>query len=311
MLLDFRVPHSLLTTHYSSQKYIRFVLRDLPYRMLEFLIQSNAFIAFAAVFYTVQTSAQLGIQPGWHPYLFLIFFATLLEYNAHRLLTVFFNREALDGPKHAWVKTHLRLFYVIVSLSVLGFLIASFLAKTEVLIVLFPLGMLTLLYSLPLYKKENRVFRLREIPLLKIFIISFVWAVTTVLLPVIQTGRQFEAWKLIAIMAERFLFIFAIAIPFDIRDMAQDRISGLRTLPILLGEKTALRMGDLALLLFCAIALSNNNPMIAVAMLVSAVLVWFCLHSGRIRSWTWYHYGVLDGSIIFQSILVLALHSFL
>lgn len=286
-------------------------MRDLPYRTFEFLIQSNAFIAFAAVIYTVQTSVQLDIKPGWHPYLFLIFFATLLEYNAHRLLTIFFNRQALDGPKHAWVKMHLTLFYVIVLLSVLGFLIASFLAKTEVLIVLFPLGMLTLLYSLPIYKKEKRVFRLREIPLLKIFIISFVWAVTTVLLPVIQTGRQFETWKLIAIMAERFLFIFAIAIPFDIRDMAQDRQSGLRTLPILMGEKAALRMADAALLFFCATALFNNTPLIVAAMCASALLVWFCLHNSRIGSWTYYHYGVLDGSIIFQSVLVLALHSFL
>eukprot|EP01136_Pigoraptor_vietnamica_P044203 Opistho-1_new@20645 len=99
------------------------------------------------------------MSPQWHPYLFIIFFATLFDYNLHRLVTVLTNKEALNSDKHKWLKEYLSLFYALVVFSVIGFIIAVFLAKKEVLITLSPFALITLFYSLPIFKNQKYLFR--------------------------------------------------------------------------------------------------------------------------------------------------------
>jgi len=161
-------------------------LRSAAKAFLNFLINSNVYISFAALCYTLQTQVQLGLNAELHPYLFLIFFATLFEYNSHRFIAIINNRNILKLEKNSWVNEHLKLFYFIVFISVAGFIVASVFAMREVLFALLPIGLLTLFYSFPLYKIGQRLFRFREIPGAKIFIISLVWSLTTIILPVIQ-----------------------------------------------------------------------------------------------------------------------------
>ncbi|HXU27354.1 MAG TPA: hypothetical protein VN698_08990, partial [Bacteroidia bacterium] len=61
---------------------------------------------------TIETQIQLGMHPQLHPYLFLIFFATLFEYNLHRLITILTNKKAINSDKHSWVKKYLKMFYL-------------------------------------------------------------------------------------------------------------------------------------------------------------------------------------------------------
>ncbi|MBK8472274.1 MAG: hypothetical protein IPL33_08940 [Sphingobacteriales bacterium] len=53
--------------------------------------------------------------------------------------------------------------------------------------------------------------------------IAFVWTAATILLPVIHSEKTYHNLHLFAMAIERFLFVFAITIPFDIRDMIADR----------------------------------------------------------------------------------------
>src|ERR1700741_275890 len=197
-------------------------------KFLYFLIDTNIYISLAAVFLTIATQIQLGLSPQWHPYLFIIFFATLFEYNLHRLITVITNKEALDSDKHNWVKENIGWFYFLVFTSVLGLIVAILLAKHEVLMALTPIAIITIAYSLPIFKSKDAVLRLREIPLIKIFLISIVWAAATILLPIIQTDVKFNTTDIIAMLAERFFFILAITIPFEIRDIEADQGVGLK-----------------------------------------------------------------------------------
>lgn len=258
---------------------------------------------------TVETQIQLGLKPQWHPYLFLIFFATLCEYNVHRFITVLTHKEALNSPKHKWVKDHLIGFYVLVFASVAGFLISSLLAKKEVLFTLAPIAVLTLFYSIPVYGNKKSIFRLREIPYLKIFIISFTWSATTILLPVIQTGQHFDPNHIILMLIERFVFVFGITLPFDIRDMADDRIANTRTLALLLGENNATKLASGSLIVFSTIAVMHyvqlDQHLVATAMLVSGLSTLLFLHWKAIKHLPLYHYAILDGTMLFQGILVL------
>src|SRR6185437_16783380 len=117
-------------------------------RFYYFLINSNVYISLAAVLLTVEAQIQLGMQPGWHPYLFIIFFATILEYNFHRLITLWVRKETLADEKYAWLRNNISIFYGLMIFSVLGFFAALIFAKTQVIITLLPIGLITIFYSL-------------------------------------------------------------------------------------------------------------------------------------------------------------------
>lgn len=281
----------------------------------EFVLNSNIYISLAAVFLTLETQIQLGMKPQAHPYLFIIFFATLFEYNLHRLITVIFHPEALRGNKHSWVKKNLILFYSIVAVSFIGFAIAIALAKREVLMALAPIALITIFYSLPIFKNKVFLFRLREIPLLKIFMISFVWAAATIFLPIIQSGNVYNRLHVTWMLLERFAFVFAITIPFDIRDMVIDRQSGLKTIPILVGKKWSVRISNAALLLFLAISFihygQGSYRYIFYAFIVSTVSTLIFINNKKLKEMRHYHYGLLDGTLLLQGLLVLAFYFFI
>lgn len=289
---------------------MRFILR-----ICQALIYSNLYISIAAVFLTIETQIQLGMKPQLHPYVFIIFFATLFEYNIHRLILVLTNKDALNHNRHSWIKKYPKRFYFIVFFSIIGFLVSILLAKEKVLIALAPIGLLTIFYSLPFLKKLKYVFRLREIPFLKIFLISFVWSVVTILLPIIQSNNTYDKGHLLLMLIERFIFVFAITIPFDIRDISDDRVSGLKTIPILIGQKKSIVVANISLLLFTIICLVHY-PMykltfILPGLILSALSTLFFLNNKTLRSLYYYHYGILDGTMILQGFLVIIFFYFL
>lgn len=280
-------------------------------RLVRLVINSNIYISLAAVALTVETQIQLGITPQWRPYLFLIFFATLCEYNIHRFITVITKKEALESEKHKWVKDHLFLFYAIVFISVAGFIVSALVAKKEVLFTLAPIALLTLFYSIPLYGNKKSIFRLREIPYLKIFIISFCWSTITILLPVIQAGHRFPPLHVVLMLVERFLFVFAITIPFDIRDIEADKEQGLKTIPLALGEERSIKLANFLLVVFstlCFIHYGYTNQMfMLLSMVISSISTVLFLKSEKIKTYPLYHYAVLDGTLLLQGALVVGL----
>jgi 4-hydroxybenzoate polyprenyltransferase len=278
-------------------------------KLFHFFINTNIFISLAAVSLTLETQVQLGMKPQFHPYLFLIFFATIFDYNLHRLITVITNKEALNSDKHKWVKQNMLLFYLLVATSVVGFMWTVLLADKKVLFTLAPIAALTLFYSLPIFKNKKSIFRLREIPCLKIFLISFVWSASTILLPIIQSGKIHNKENIIAMLVERFLFVFAITIPFDIRDMKTDAKQGLKTIPLLIGKQRALIVSNIVLLLFtivCRLHYKHTSlTWLNDAFLLSAVSTFFFINNKKLQSKELYHYGILDGTMLLQGLLVM------
>jgi 4-hydroxybenzoate polyprenyltransferase len=278
------------------------------------IIQSNIYIALAAVSLTIETQIQLGMKPQWHPYLFIIFFATLFEYNLHRLITILSNKEALNSEKHRWVRENLKSFYVLVSLSVAGFAVVAMFAKKEVLMTFAPIAFLTIFYSIPVFGHKKNLFRLREIPFLKIFLIAAVWSASTIFLPIVQSENSFGMAHVSAILIERFLFILAITIPFDIRDLEADRHEGLKTIPIALNAKRSMVLSYLLLLSFFVISVIHyqfrNDWYITGAIGISALSTYTFLKFPYFRNMTYYHYGILDGTMLLQGMLMLGFYYF-
>jgi 4-hydroxybenzoate polyprenyltransferase len=276
------------------------------------LINSNIYISLAAVAFTVQTQIQLGMKPQLHPYLFIIFFATLFEYNLHRFITIITNKEALNSDKHKWVKKNLNLFYFLVFASIAGLICVAFLAKKEVLFALAPIALITVFYSIPIFGNKLNIFRLRDIPYIKIFLISFVWSASTIFLPIIQSSLSFAKSHIIIMLAERFLFVFAITIPFDIRDLEADKQAGIKTIPLIFDKSKSLALSNILLLIFFLISFFHyqvqGSWFIIYALGLSALITFMFLKMKTFRNLTYYYYGILDGTILLQGLLVLVFY---
>ncbi|OGX81119.1 hypothetical protein BEN49_15930 [Hymenobacter coccineus] len=87
-----------------------------------------------------------------------------------------------------------------------------------------PLAALALLYSWPLGRWRGRPVALRDVPLLKVFLIAGVWSLITVGLPVLALHRPWAEAQ--GLLDQRFLLVLALAIVFDIRDYGRDRAAG-------------------------------------------------------------------------------------
>lgn len=86
----------------------------------------------------------------------------------------------------------------------------------------------------------------RNLPFLKIFLISLTWAIASVIIPwSVRTEPAIPfPWLL---FWGKFLFIFALTLPFDLRDRVTDREAGVRTLPNAFSWALCQTIGMLAL----------------------------------------------------------------
>lgn len=147
---------------------------------------------------------------------------------------------------------------------------------------------------------------------MKIFLITSIWSVSTIILPVIQAGNEILTSRVILLFAERFLFIFAIAIQFDIRDMQADRRAGLKTIPLLIGQDKAIFLSFLtlaAILFFSVLHYPNQNDwFILWALCISTAITYLFLTLHFFRNRTRYYYQVFDGAVLLQGLLVLGFY---
>jgi 4-hydroxybenzoate polyprenyltransferase len=279
-------------------------------KLINTFIFSNIFLSFGAVLLTVSAQVQLGMKPHWQPYLLLIFFATLIEYNRNRLIKLINDRGNLDQDRRRWAGKEKKLLSIVMALSIAGFLIAALHTKSAVLLAFLPLGLLSFFYLFPL--SRHYFFGLREIPYIKIFVIAFVWSATTIFLPVVNSGTAITEKHVVLLFAERFFFIFAISIPFDIRDMQADRDSGLKTIPLIIDKNKALLLSYLSLSICFTLSIIHykmqNNWFIIEAIFVSLITTYLFLKMGIFREQSRYYYPILDGTILLQGLLVLGFY---
>ena len=133
-------------------------------------------------------------------------------------------------------------FIILVVSSVTSVLFLKTL-RLDTLVLLVPVVIVSLFYSLSVVKHNSKYITLREFPYVKIFLIAFSWAFITVVLPLINSDLDFTYFNFIEFIV-RFLFVIAITIPFDIRDVKTDKPS-LYTIPQLVGEENSKKISYL------------------------------------------------------------------
>ncbi|WP_046243972.1 UbiA prenyltransferase family protein [Hymenobacter terrenus] len=208
-------------------------------RGLDALLYSSVWLAGAAAAQTAATFRQVPAASAvsYRPVL-LVFAATLLVYNLDAVLPFKHRQPAGTSGRKAWQQRHRHgLALLAAGAALVGGVLFLVDGWWRYLPGLLPLAALALLYSWPLGRWRGQRRALREIPLLKVFLIAGVWSAITVGLPMLALRHPLAQAAIL--LAQRFCLVLALAIVFDIRDVSRDRAAGTRTFPVVLGQAGA------------------------------------------------------------------------
>ena len=285
-------------------------------RAIDFLIFSNIFVSLCAASLSYSTIIILQIKAGFYTS-FFVFFSTLSVYNFQRIIVSEKNEAvAFLSNRHKWIIQHQKILAAITAISIIASIfiyLFYFSNKRSIFLMLFPFSLLALWYVadirkiLPFFK--SRIRPLRTVPYLKIVLISITWTAMTVWLVAIESGMALLSVSVLLISFERLLFIFAITLPFDIRDMEQDQAMNIKTVPIMLGENKTKQLAYGALILFALLSvlriiLIPANPMIAVALVTSALLTIYIVSLSGSNKSEYYYSGLVESTMLIQFLLL-------
>jgi len=212
-------------------KYFYLVCRDAidaVERLLAFLAVTSLFIGGTGFFKTYMASLLLGIQPSMM-ICFAVFLVSFSVYTLDKLVDL--DRDISNMPARKQFLYSRRRFFLVLALSayLAAALIMVYVRPAALPLVFVPV-IANAFYGMRLLPW---IPRLKDIPVMKNVVVGSAWALVTVLIPVFHSGYG-SPWALVLY----FIFIktFIDTVLYDIRDVAGDRISGVRTMPVILGE---------------------------------------------------------------------------
>ncbi len=272
-------------------------------RLLDFYLYSSLNIALGAAAMCFETTFLTG-RPVDSDYLAIIFSSTMCLYALHRLVGITQLAEHKTADRFL---TIVKMEGYIRALFILAFGVTLWLfirLPTDVRIMLGIAGFVSIAYTLPLPILNKR---LRDLPIIKIFVIASIWSYVTWIIP---AGQKPSALTWI-VFFERFLFLVALTIPFDIRDMRIDGLEGLQTLPQVFGTTKSY-----GIILFCMIscgflALALYFSDLIPLPYLSGLLTSYLLTMGAIilsagQKSDYYFSGLLDGMFLIRLAVIYA-----
>lgn len=173
---------------------------------------------------------------------------------------------------------------------------------TNTLLYFLPFGLLTVLYIVPFLGGFQK--SLRGISYLKVFIVAGVWSGVTTTIPLLSGGYEVES-ELVLVFVQRTLFILALILPFEIRDMRLD-FKDISTLPQKIGVEQTKKLGFVLLLFALTIefliteSLVNKNSFLVICFM----LLFFLMRSKEKQSKYYSSFWVESLPIVWWLILL-------
>jgi 4-hydroxybenzoate polyprenyltransferase len=270
-------------------------------RIADIILFGNIYIALGTVCLIQSTLIQIGQTDHFPAYSVLSFFATLLVYNFQR---IFYKKPQGNSSsiRRIWIAEHQLLIRSLAAIGFIGAGISFFFNDYKILIYLLPLLVLCILYFIPFIK-------LRKNPWLKLLTLVSVWTMVTAVVPILLVSTTFNQSAVLHISV-RFIFMVAICIPFDIRDLQLDKEDAVITIPHLTGEKNAKWLAFACMTLYGILILLEywsemiNLPVMAALISCAVISAIIVLMSSTKRSEYFYVAGI-DGTMLVQGGLVL------
>lgn len=237
-----------------------------------------------------------------------VFCSTLFLYALHRIIGLQKVKPFQDKGRYLVISTFKNHIVIYAALAASGAFISFWRLNFSVQVALIIPAILSLGYVIPILTGKRR---LRDLHFIKIFLIAIVWASITVLLPVLEADAAMDK-TVLWLFLERSLFVFAITLPFDIRDLKIDAHTAVKTLPSELGIARTKGLAYAALILviiFASLNVGIYSMRGLIAIGLSAVSTVFLIaYSDRVEH-DYYFTGLIDGTMIVQFLLLLGLSS--
>ena len=245
-------------------------------KLVDFYIFSNIHVALAGFSLTKITLINFGIADRLTP--LFVAFSILISYNFIRFYEIKNNR--LNWFKD-WFFMNLREILLLMMLSILGLTFILFFTDFNLtsLLILFPFAFMTFFYAIPIVKIGKFEVSFRNFPMVKIFSIAIAWAGISVFFPLYEANLQFTSAVYLEFF-QRILFLLAITIPFDIRDVNTDSKS-LKTLPQFIGITSSKVLGILLLFGFVLLEIFKENftyigfLIVLIISMITGIFLWF------------------------------------
>lgn len=206
-------------------------------KIVDLYIESSLHVALAVAALCGVTGVYFDFDPPLYVYAAL-YFGSVVGYNFIKYAPLAGDFISVKGKYYKGMQVF----------SVLNFVIALYFLKDFSLraIALAALvGLLVFFYVYPVHRLKGNIRNMRGV---KVYVVALVWALCTVVLPVVVTERPVDGAVVLEVV-RRMLFVLAITIPFEIRDLELDQ-PGLYTIPQQFGVRGAKLLGYCFLLLF-------------------------------------------------------------
>ncbi|UMB60552.1 hypothetical protein MHL31_15925 [Lutibacter sp. A80] len=217
-------------------------------KIFDFYIFSNIHVALAGFCITKISLINYGYSESLTP--LFVALSIIFSYNFIRMYEIKYVR--LNWLRK-WFFEHKLPLLILAVIAFLGLFIIVFYTNfnKQSIYILFPFFLMTFFYVIPIFKIGEIEISFRNFPAIKILSIAIAWAGITVLFPLFEIGYGFTNTVYIEFF-QRILFIIAITIPFDIRDVKTDSKT-LKTLPQLVGVHNSKYIGIGFLIVFLGI----------------------------------------------------------
>jgi 4-hydroxybenzoate polyprenyltransferase len=258
------------------------------------LVYANVFISICAFAQVLLTYVLFQVPYNFDTISYLVFVltGTYVQYNVQRgYMITHYN---LHTERSQWLHKHKRtmLYSNIVGLVILLCLCNS-LSWTSIIIMVVA-EIVSSLYYLP-------PFNLRKQGYIKPFLISAVWVVSCVAVPLVEAHKlSSESYYF---MAAQFLFVAELCLVFDIKDASADLAGGVRTYANVLGERFTR--------FFCALLLVGSfvcrwfyDPHLALVSIIVLVPCFIVTLLSSDKKHAFWFYLAVDGMLILQLVVV-------
>jgi len=268
-------------------------------KIIDFWINSNIWVAISVVALVGVTYVNVAATGNIFLILY-VFFGAIFGYN----FIIYFEKEQLSELKVLMLKVsflelidrfkqlkkRVKLIYRISIISLCSSFFCFF--KLEFLtqcLIIIPL-LLTVFYAISFGGKT-----LRNIAGIKIYVVGITWAIITVLCPVVEEGitLSMDLW---IVFLQRFLFVVALVLPFDIRDLELDA-KHLKTIPQKIGVKYTKLYGVFLLLGFFFLEFFKDELLVENLIVLSLVFIitLLCIVLSAKRQSTYYASFFVEG----------------
>lgn len=255
-----------------------------------------------------QTYLQLEYTVGFDRLTVFIGSATLFTYLLQRQIALWKVGEMPATSLLQYLTNHRLLVFTLLGISGAGMAYGFSGIDSTLYPLMGFIGLISLAYDIPI---GNR--RLRTTGILKVFLIAFVWGAVTVLLPAVHAGESLQSANVWMLMVQRSLFILAITLPFDLRDVLIDREVQMETVPARIGHKATISLSVwllagvwllevVRIFFFHHTALLLWQPLVGLSVALVGT-AWIIYRKPTVDDDV-YFFGMLDGSMLVQFLLI-------